>query len=168
MTRLEVRSKVRLEPSSTPSPRPWRGKRIHRPWYHLATPLESRSGQCAFVPPSPQRIYRILRRERPIVSHRARPSSAHTYCVCRVFPGDSRWKRDTEHVPLMKSVSPVNTTRSSPSSMNQQMLSCVWQGVWSGVTLILPIASSSLWPGVSVTRSQSFPPQTGSCGVDRA
>ena len=76
----------------------------------------------------------------------------------------------------MKSVSPVNTARSSPSSTYQQMLSCVWQGVCSAVTVMpWPSLKDSLWPGVLVTASQSLPPMMGrervgkweSCGFDR-
>ena len=41
------------------------------------------------------------------------------------------------------------------------MLSCVWQGVCSAVTLMDPMVKVSLWLGVVVTFSQSFPPIIG-------
>lgn len=66
-----------------------------------------------------------------------------------------------DEVPPMKRVSPVNTTRSSPSSMNQQIESCVWQGVCRAVTLMFcPILKLSSCPGVFVTAWQSLPPIT--------
>lgn len=63
----------------------------------------------------------------------------------------------------MKSVSPVKTALSSPSSNRKQMLSCVWQGVCRARTFMLsPIVKVELWDGVSVTLSQSLPPIIGS------
>lgn len=56
----------------------------------------------------------------------------------------------------------MKTTRSSPSSINQQMLSCVWHGVCKAFTVMPePILNVSPCFGVFVTASQSFPPRTG-------
>lgn len=64
----------------------------------------------------------------------------------------------------MKSVSPVKTTFSSPSCMNQQMLSWVWHGVCSAWTEMSPMYSVSPCLGVVVTPWQLAPPMMGRSG----
>ena len=63
--------------------------------------------------------------------------------------------------PPWKRVSPVNITLPVLSSMNQQMLSCVWHGVYRALTAISPILKPSPFFGVRVTPSQSLPPMIG-------
>jgi hypothetical protein len=45
--------------------------------------------------------------------------------------------------------------------MNQQMLSCVWHGVYNAFTEMLPMLKVSPFAGVFVTPSQSRPPIMG-------
>jgi len=73
-------------------------------------------------------------------------------------------------LPPWNRVSPVKTTLPVESSINQHMLSCVWQGVYNALTAISPILKPSPFFGVFVTSSQSLPPIIGfpwmafSCG----
>ena len=68
----------------------------------------------------------------------------------------------TSYAPPMKSVSPVKTALSSPSSNKKQMLSCVWHGVCNAFTrMLLPTLKVSPFAGVLVTLSQSRPPMIG-------
>lgn len=98
------------------------------------------SGPCAFQPQYLRRNVRNLDRNSQLVNRAA----------SQIF------------VPPINKVSPVKTTRSLPSSINQQMLSCVWQGVCSALTDIpCPILKVSSCFGVRVTASQSLPPITG-------
>src|SRR5271170_680260 len=85
-----------------------------------------------------------------------RPLSAA--CISAAVPS-----KNLPHPP-MNSVSPVNTARwpLAASSMNQQMLSCVWHGVCSAVTsMSAPILNWAPSAGVRVTPSHSLPPMMG-------
>jgi hypothetical protein len=67
-------------------------------------------------------------------------------------------KSRINNVPPWKRVSPVKTALPVLSSKYQQILSWVWQGVYSALTAISPRLKTSPFPGVRVTPSQSFPP----------
>ena len=75
----------------------------------------------------------------------------------------TRIKRKERNSPPMNNVSPVNTTRCSPSCMKKQILSCVWQGVCRALTeMRSPILNVSPCFGVEVTDKQFRPPMMGS------
>lgn len=118
---------------------------------HPATQQASRSEPCA----SPRRC---LRRSDHILK-----SFVSVSC-----PTKSPVDNPRENSPPWKSVSPVNTTLSSPSCMNQHTLSCVWQGVWRALTAMLPMLKLSPWAGVLFTFSQSLPPMISRLGRPRA
>lgn len=72
-------------------------------------------------------------------------------------------KEKERNIPPMNNVSPVNTTRCSPSCMKKQILSCVWQGVCRASTeMRSPILNFSPCFGVEVTDKQFRPPMMGS------
>ena len=74
----------------------------------------------------------------------------------------TRTKKE-RNIPPINSVSPVNTTRCSPSCMKKQILSCVWQGVCRALTeMRSPILNVSPCFGVEVTDKQFRPPMMGS------
>ena len=115
-------------------------RNIQRLLYHQAERPVFYSMPCASPPQYLRRICRILSRIR-------------TFLVS--------YSNATIASPPMNRVSPVKTTRSLPSSMSQQILSCVWQGVCNAFTEIpCPILKVSSCFGVRVTSSQSLPPMT--------
>lgn len=132
-----------LSLSSVPGFPAWtRKKNLHRPWCRRVTRPASCSEPCASPRRCPRRTCRSL--------------------AIRQFPASHMEKDSINNAPPWNSVSPVKTTLSSPSCMNQQMLSWVWHGVYRPLTEMLPSLKPSPLGGVCVTPSHSFPPMMGS------